>query len=65
MNGFDDLGVVDALDLNRGDAEVAVTQLALDDDQRHLFARHFDGVRVTQLVRREATANAGRNRGVA
>jgi hypothetical protein len=32
VDGVDDLGVVDALEVDGGDAEVAVTQLALDDD---------------------------------
>jgi hypothetical protein len=50
----DDLGVVDALEVDRGDAEVGVAELTLDDDQQHAFAGHFDGVRVAQLVRREA-----------
>src|SRR3954452_14535896 len=54
MDGVDDLGVVDALQIDRGDAEVAVAELALDDDQRHAFAGHLDGMRVPQLVRREA-----------
>jgi hypothetical protein len=35
-----------------------VAELALDDDQRHAFARHLDGVGVTKLVRREAPAHA-------
>jgi hypothetical protein len=46
MDGFDDLGVVDALQVDRRDAEVAVAELPLDDDQRHPFARQLDGVRV-------------------
>ena len=52
MDGFDDLGVVDALEVDGGDAEVAVAELALDDDQRHTFASHLAGVRVAELVRR-------------
>jgi hypothetical protein len=32
-------------------AEVAVSELALDDDQRYAFARHLDGVGVAELVR--------------
>jgi hypothetical protein len=44
---------------DRGDAEVAVAELALDDDQRDAFAGHLDRVGVAQLVRREASANAG------
>jgi hypothetical protein len=43
----------------RGDAEVAVAELALDDDQRHALARHLDGVGVPELVRREASPHAG------
>jgi hypothetical protein len=44
VDRFDDLGVVDALQIDRGDAEVAVPELALDDDQRHAFAGHLDRV---------------------
>ena len=51
------------LEVDGGDAEVAVAKLALDDDQRHAFARHLDGVGVAKLVRREASAHAGRGRG--
>jgi len=32
MHGLDDLATVDALQIDRGDAEVAVSDLALDDD---------------------------------
>jgi hypothetical protein len=35
--------------------------LALDDDQRHAFARQLDGVGVAKLVRREASPDAGRD----
>jgi hypothetical protein len=35
VDGLDDLGVVDALKVHRRDAEIAVAQLALYDDQRH------------------------------
>ena len=65
MDGVNDLGVVDALQIHGGDAEVAVAQLALDDDQRHAFARELDGVGVAELVRREATANSCRHGGPA
>jgi hypothetical protein len=34
-------------------------ELALDDDQRHALAGHLDGVRVAQLVGREASPHAG------
>jgi len=36
-----------------------VTELALDDDERHAFARHLDRVRVAKLVRREPPTNPG------
>jgi hypothetical protein len=35
VDGLDDLRVVDALQVDRGDPEVAVTELSLDDDERH------------------------------
>src|SRR4051794_2476238 len=38
VDGVDDLGVVDPLKVDRGDTEVAVAELALDDDERHAFA---------------------------
>ena len=59
MDGVDDLGVVDALEVDRGDAEIAMSELALDDDQRDAFAGHFDGVGVLELVWREASTDAG------
>jgi hypothetical protein len=51
VDGVDDLGAVDALEVDRGDAEAGVSELALDDDQRDTFARHLDGVGVAELVR--------------
>src|SRR5215204_3891005 len=59
VDGVDDLGVVNALEVDRGDAEVGVAELALDDDQRHALAGHLDGVGMAQLVRREASPHAG------
>ena len=41
-------------DLDAGGAEVGVAELALDDVERHALAGELDGVRVAQLVRREA-----------
>jgi hypothetical protein len=49
----------------RRDAEVAVAKLALDDDQRHALARELDGMRVPQLVWREALPDTGFERGPA
>jgi hypothetical protein len=59
VDGVDDLGVVDALQVNGGDAEVGVAEPALDDDRRHALAGHLDGVRVARLVRRKASPYAG------
>ena len=58
VDGVDDLGVIDALEIDRGDAEVGVAELALDDDKWHALAGHLDGVRVAQLVRRKASPHA-------
>ena len=49
---------VDPLKVDRGRAEVGVTELALDHVERHALARELDGVRVAQLVRREAAPHA-------
>jgi hypothetical protein len=54
MHGIDDLGAVDALQVDGRDAEAGVAELALDDDERHALTRHLDGVGVAQLVRSEA-----------
>ena len=35
-----------------------MSELSLDDRQRDAFTSHLDGVRVAQLVRREATSDA-------
>jgi hypothetical protein len=35
VDGGDDLGVVDALQIDRRDAEIGMPQLALDDIERH------------------------------
>jgi hypothetical protein len=49
VDRVDDLGAVDALQVDRGDAEVGVSELALDDEQGHTFPGHFDGVCVAEL----------------
>lgn len=51
---MDDLGVLYALQVDRGHAQVAVPELALDDVEGHPFLGHLDGVRVAELVGREA-----------
>jgi hypothetical protein len=40
------------LQVDRGEPEVAVAELALDDDKRHAFARQLDGVRMIAGDRR-------------
>jgi hypothetical protein len=49
VDGLDDL-VVDALEVDRGDAEVAVARSALDDDERHTLVGHLDGVGLAESV---------------
>ena len=58
VDGVDDLGVVDALEVDARDAEVGVAELALDHVQGDSFAGHLDGVRVAQLVGREPAPHA-------
>jgi hypothetical protein len=41
------------------DAEVGVSELALDDDRRDALPGHLDGMRVPPLVRSEAASHAG------
>ncbi len=65
MDGVDDLAAVDALEVDRGDAEVRVAELALDDVQWHTLSSHLDGVGVSKLVGREAPPNAGSDRHLA
>jgi hypothetical protein len=50
-DGIDDLGVVDGLQVDRRDAEVGVSELSLDHDERNALAGRLDGVGVTKLVR--------------
>ena len=59
MDGVDDFGVVDALEVDRGDPEVAVSELSLDDDERDAFVGHLDRVGVPELVRGKAAARTG------
>jgi hypothetical protein len=59
VDGVDDLGAVDALEVDGCDSEVGVSELALDHDQRYTLVRHFDGVGVAELVWREAPSDAG------
>jgi hypothetical protein len=62
VDGVDDLGVVDALQIDRRDAEVRVRELSLDNRERHAFSRHLNGVGVTHLVWSEPSAHTGERR---
>jgi hypothetical protein len=55
----DDLGVVDPAQVRRGDPEICMAELSLDDEQRNALARHLDSVSVPELVRRKPATNAG------
>jgi hypothetical protein len=57
VDGVDDLRVVDALQVDRGDSEVGVSELALDHDDRDALASHLHGVSMAQLVWREAASD--------
>jgi hypothetical protein len=58
--GADDFAAVDALEVDARDAEVGVSELALNDDERGAFVRHLDSVSVPELVGREATSRSVR-----
>ena len=61
MDGVDDLGPVDSLQVGARDAKVRVPELALDDGHRHPLARHLDRVCVPQLMRSEPPSHARLN----
>ena len=42
MDGADDLAAVDALQVDAGDTEVGVSELALDDNERNALVRHLN-----------------------
>lgn len=44
MGGVDDLGALDALQVDRGGAEVGVAQLTLDDVEGDALVGQLDGV---------------------
>jgi hypothetical protein len=62
MDRVDDLTRVDPLEVDRGDPEVRVPELALNDRQRDPFVRHLDRVSMPQLVRREPPSHPGLHR---
>jgi hypothetical protein len=58
VNGVDDLGAIDPLEVDARDAEVRVAELALDHNQRDTFVRHFDRMGVSQLMWGESPTDA-------
>jgi hypothetical protein len=58
VDGVDDLGVVDSSEVHRGDREVGMSELALNDEQWHTFAGHFDRVSVSQLMWHKPASHA-------
>ena len=64
VNGVDDLRVVDASEIDRGDPEVGVAELSLDHDERDALAGHLNRVRVSELVWGESAADSGLECGI-
>jgi hypothetical protein len=58
VDGADVLAAVDALEIDAGDSEVGVSELALDHDERDSLVRHLDGVGMAKLLRREPPPDA-------
>jgi hypothetical protein len=54
VHGVDDLARVDPLQIDRGDPEVCMPELALNDWQRDALVRHLDCGSMPELVRRKA-----------
>lgn len=59
---LDDLAAIDPLQVDRGDPEVGMSQLALDDVERDALPGHLDSMGVAQLVRSEAAPYPGLGR---
>ena len=59
VDRVDNLACIDSLEIDRGDSEVRVSELSLDDRQRDPFVGHLDRVSVSELVRREPPAHPG------
>jgi hypothetical protein len=59
VDSVDDLRAIDPLQVDGGDAEVRVPELALDHDQGDALVRHLDCMSVTELVRGEAATDTG------
>jgi hypothetical protein len=63
VDGVDDLDVVNPLQVDRGDAEVCVSELSLDHDQWNAPMGHLDRVRVPKLMGCEPSPDPGVGRG--
>lgn len=57
MDDIDDLAAVDPLQVDRGDPEVRVAELALDHIQRDALPRHLHRVGVAELMWGKATTH--------
>jgi hypothetical protein len=60
VDGADDLAPVDTVEVDARDAEVAVSELTLDHDERDAPVCHLDRVSVPELMARKATGLSGR-----
>ena len=59
VDGRDDFLRGDSLQVGAGGREMRMAELALDHWQRNAFVQQLDGVRVAELVGREAPADSG------
>src|SRR6202008_5027964 len=60
MERGDDLRAVDPLEVDAGHPQVAMPELALDNDQRHALVRELDSMAMPQLMWGESASDAGR-----
>src|SRR6478609_12028630 len=58
MDRVDDLGVVNPLEVDAGDPQIAMAELSLDSHQWHALVRELDSARMPQLMRREPPPDA-------
>jgi len=59
VDRVDDLTCIDSLQVDRGDPEVGMPELPLDNRQRDAFVRHLDRMRVAELMRCEPPSDPG------
>src|SRR5947209_6443487 len=58
MHRLDDLGAVDSLEVDAGDPQIAMPELALDRHERHTLVGEFDSVGMPQLMWGKSTSDA-------